>query len=261
MKGSLLFLGTGGSAGIPLIGCHCKVCKSTSSYNQRLRPSVLLTLDDKVILVDAGPDLRAQALKYQIDRLDGVLLTHAHFDHIGGLDDLRAYFLLQNRPLPCLLSQATYVELFRRYSYLFMPHEPGRSLPAQFDFQIVTQKFGSAHFAGIDWNLLSFVQMKMEVTGFRLGNLAFLSDLKDYDDHLVKAVEGVDFVVMSAISEEASLAHLSVAEAIDLAAQMKAKRVWLTHVSHKVDHEELSRKLPKHVSLAYDGLVLEFSTS
>ena len=121
MKGSFLFLGTSGSTGIPVIGCKCPICTSSDPRNQRLRPAGWVRIGGTSLLIDAGPDLRGQALKYGIDRVDGLLLTHTHFDHIAGIDELRIFYVRHKKPLPCLLSQETYDELKKRYYYLFQP--------------------------------------------------------------------------------------------------------------------------------------------
>jgi phosphoribosyl 1,2-cyclic phosphate phosphodiesterase len=260
-QGELLFLGTGASAGVPMIGCHCEVCESTSPYNKRLRPSVLLTIGEKKILVDAGPDVREQALRYKIDHLDGLFLTHAHYDHIGGLDDLRVYYFVAKKPLPCFLSAETYEEISRRCPYLVAPHEPGKSFPAQFEFQIADRQFGPIFFAGFDFHIVAYRQMGMNVLGFRLGNLAYLSDLKDFDPRVIEDIKGVDTLIISALREESSKAHLNFEEAVAFSRATGAKKTWLMHLNHDVEHEEASRALPSNVALAYDGLTLPFFLS
>src|SRR5690349_4696037 len=130
MKAKFLFLGTGGSGGVPLIGCTCDVCRSTSLFNKRLRSAGLLSVGEKHYLIDVGPDFRGQALTHHINRLDGVLITHAHADHIAGIDDLRAYYFLNSKKLSCLASQETFTEIKLRFPYLFYA-SPGGGLTAQ----------------------------------------------------------------------------------------------------------------------------------
>jgi len=243
-----------------MIGCDCDVCRSSSPYNQRLRQSVLLSLGEKRVLVDAGPDVRIQALRYKINHLDGLFLTHAHYDHIGGLDDLRAYYFAgDEKPLPCFLSVDTYEEVCRRCPYMIVPASPEKSFPAQFQFQISEKAFGPAAFDGFNFFLVTYRQLSMNVLGFRLGNLAYLSDLKDYDPRVMEDVKGVDTLIISALRADASRAHLSFQEAVDFGRAIGAKRTWLTHLSHEVDYEEASRTLPSNVSLAYDGLSIPFT--
>lgn len=255
-RGELLFLGTGSSAGVPVIGCRCGVCLSSSSYNKRLRPSVLLTVGKKKILIDAGPDIRTQALRAHIDHLDGVILTHAHFDHIGGLDDLRVYYFVNQAPLPCFLSPDTYEEISKRYPYMMVPHHPDRSFPAQFDFHIENTEFGAVNFAGLKLHLVTYVQLSMKVWGFRLGNIAYLSDIKEFSPRVIDDIKGVDTLVISALRHTSSKAHLNFEEAAAFAYAVGAKQTWLTHLGHDADYETDNRSLPSHVGLAYDGLSL-----
>src|SRR5262245_55532436 len=138
----IVFLGTGASAGIPMIGCTCAVCRSDNPCNQRMRPSALLEIEGKRLLVDVGPDFRTQALRFGLNYLDGVLLTHAHFDHIAGLDELRIYYLLYKKPLPLLVSAATLQIIQRRYDYLFQKRSHEVTLPAQLAFTVFEQERG-----------------------------------------------------------------------------------------------------------------------
>lgn len=257
-QGELLFLGTGSSAGTPMIGCRCSVCSSDSPYNRRLRPSVLLTISEKKILVDAGPDVREQALHNKIDYLDGLFLTHAHYDHIGGLDDLRVYYFVKEKPLPCFLSRETFEEISCRCPYLIGPHNPEKSFPAQFDFEVSDITFGPVDFLGLPFHIVSYRQLGMGVYGFRLGNMAYLSDLKDFDARVIEEIRGVEYLVVSALREEPSRAHLTFGQAIDVVRAIGAKKTWFTHLNHNVDYEEASRTLPPNVALAYDGLSLPF---
>jgi phosphoribosyl 1,2-cyclic phosphate phosphodiesterase len=133
-QGRFLFLGTGGSAGVPMIGCSCEVCSSQDPKNKRMRSSGLISVDRLQILIDAGPELRLQALRANISHLNAVLLTHAHADHIAGLDDLRAFYFLNKQRLPCFLSEETLAEIKGRYHYFFLPVTPEKSMPAQVDF-------------------------------------------------------------------------------------------------------------------------------
>jgi phosphoribosyl 1,2-cyclic phosphate phosphodiesterase len=254
MQAKLLFLGTGASSGIPVIGCECSVCASASPFNKRFRPSALLNYGDKQILIDAGPDFRSQALQHRIRRLDGVILTHTHYDHIGGIDDLRAFFLMQHQPLPCLVSRETYQQIRMRLPYLFQEKQEGRSLPAQLDFQILEDGFGSVSFLGLPLRIVSFLQAGHEVIGFRLGDLAFISDIQEYTPRVIDEIRGVKRLVVSALREQPSRVHLSIMEAIEFSKAAHAETTYLTHLAHEVDHETVSKKLPPNVFLAYDGL-------
>ncbi len=261
MKGELLFLGTGASSGVPIIGCSCEVCHSSSSHNKRLRPAALLRAGGKQILIDAGPDLRQQALQYKIDDLDGVILTHSHYDHIGGIDDLRIYYLIKGRPLPCLTSKDTYEEIRTRIPYLFYPKQEDASLSAQLDFHILKEDFGPATFLGFNFHIVSYSQGGLKVMGFRLGNMAFISDIRKFSPRVIEEIKGAEILIVSALRKSKSAMHFSIDEAIDFSIAAGATKTWVTHLSHEVDHESISRDLPSNVALAYDGLSIEFTLS
>jgi len=256
----LLFLGTGASMGVPVIGCPCAVCQSKSPYNKRLRPSVLLEVGDKKILVDCGPDFREQALRIKLDKLDGVIFTHAHNDHTAGIDDLRMLVMKNDKPLPCLLSQETADDIKRRFYYLFnseIKPTSGQFL-TRFDMQILDQEYGETIFQGINIRHISYWQMGMLVNGFRIGNLAYISDVRDYPSTIFEALEGIDTLVLSALRMEPSKMHLSVDEAIELAHRIGAKQTFFMHIAHELDHDKLNEYLPENIQMAYDGLELQF---
>ncbi len=244
----LLFLGTGGSMGIPVIGCSCPTCTSTSPHDKRLRPSLLLTDKDKRYLIDIGPDYRQQALKYGIDRLDGLLITHTHYDHIAGLDELRIYTFRQKKPVPCLVSRETLAELKVRYHYFTPPHET-----TKLEFFILEGEAGETVFEGLSLNYFSYSQQGMKVTGFRFNNLAYVTDIKEYDEMIFEALKGVETLIISGWKEESSHAHLSIDEGMAFARKVGAKKCYFTHISHELKAE---KQLPEGFILAYDGLEL-----
>lgn len=258
IKAKLLFLGTGGSMGVPLIGCKCAVCTSSSPKNKRLRPSALLTLEDKRnILIDAGQDYRTQALRYGIDDLDGVIFTHAHYDHTAGIDDLRVYYIRDKAPLPCLLSAATADDIQSRFSYLFKDKGSPKLIP-KFAFQILEGERGSTEFLGLKVGYMTFEQAKMAVNGFRFGNLAYVSDIRHYPETIFDDLKGVENLVVSALRFEKSPLHLSIEEAVAFAQRVEAKQAWFTHLAHEVEHDAANRLLPPNIQIAYDGLVIDF---
>jgi phosphoribosyl 1,2-cyclic phosphate phosphodiesterase len=256
MKDRFLFLGTAASAGIPMIACRCNVCLSSSPYNSRLRSSGLLKIDGKVFLIDSGPDLRSQALKYKIDRLDGVLLTHTHFDHIAGIDELRVYYLSSRKKMPCLLSLDSLSDLRKRYDYLFHTGDTV-TLSAQLEFTTMDQDHGELDFLGVKFKYISYFQGGMRVNGFRFRNFAYVSDIRDYDPSIFTHLKGVQKLVLSAPRHEPSPLHLSLEEAVEFAKKVGAQETWLTHVSHEIDHEETNRKLPPSIQFGFDGLEME----
>lgn len=258
MKGELLFLGTGGSTGIPQIGCSCEVCQSTNPKNKRLRPSVLLTIDNKTLLIDVGPDFRFQALRYGITKLDGVLITHTHSDHIAGIDELRIFYLLQKKPVPILLSRSSYDEIKKRFSYLFQEKKKENSLPAQLDIHILENSQSEVRFLDIPIKCTTYQQGGIYVTGFRFEDLAYVTDLKIYPPSIFDDLKGVKILIMSALKKDTSPMHLSFEEAIGFSQKVGAKQTIFMHMGHEVEHEKMSKELPKGFSLAFDGMRISF---
>ncbi|PJD95662.1 MAG: MBL fold metallo-hydrolase [Parachlamydia sp.] len=258
-EGRFLFLGTGGSMGIPVVGCHCAVCDSGSSFNKRMRPSGLLMIGAEKILIDAGPDFRTQALKNKIDRLDGVIFTHAHHDHSAGIDDLRVFYMHTRKSLPCLMSQATFEELKHRYSYIFRAQQTSiDKLTTKMNIQLLEGERGEIDFLSVKLKYFTYEQGGMLVNGFRCGNLAFVSDIRHYPPSIFEDLADVEILIISALRFTPSPLHLTVDEAIAFADKVHAKQVWLTHLAHELDHEKTNAYLPPHVRLAYDGLEVKF---
>ncbi len=243
--------------GVPVIGCTCPVCFSSSPYNKRLRPSALIKAGDSVFLIDAGPDFRAQALKYKIHRLDGLLLTHTHFDHSGGLDDLRVYYFLQKKKLPCLVSKETLEELKITYHYLMRPLEDKKTVTAQFDFNILEEDFGSLTFEGLPLKYVSYLQSGMKVNGYKIGNLAYISDIHTFTPEVISVVKGVEILIVSALRSASSSVHFSVEDAIQFSRAVGAEKTYFTHIAHDLDHEKTNALLPPGIQLSYDGLEIE----
>jgi len=252
MLGSLRFLGTGSSLGVPVIGCHCPVCQSANLRNQRRRCSVLIEMGQKKILIDAGPDHREQALTYGIGHLDGLILTHAHYDHIGGLGDARV-FSWQKPRVPCLVSRSTYEEIRSIFPYVFSAKDS-----PFFVFHIVEDAFQEVRFCGMKIGCVRFYQSGMQVMGCVIGDMAYISDIKEYDDTLIQRLHGISTLIISAARPMGSPMHFSFAEAISFANRLGVKRVYLTHLSHEVEYETEQKLLPQSVCIAYDGLSVSF---
>lgn len=258
-ESTLEFLGTGGSMGIPIIGCKCPVCTSTDPHNTRFRPSALLHINGKEILIDSGPDFRQQALKYKIDHLDAVIFTHAHQDHTGGIDDLRIYLVRSGNAMPALLSHDTYDDLYARFHYIFVKDGYYDAIKAKFHLHFMEEERGTVDFLGIPIRYFTYKQAGMKVNGFRIGNLAYVTDIKDYPETIFEELKGVDQLVLSALRYVPSHLHFTVDEAVAFANRVGARETWLTHLSHDLEHEAANAKLPPHVRLAYDGLKIEFT--
>ncbi len=211
----------------------------------------MVTIGGKRLLIDAGPDLRQQALKFGVDDLDGVLLTHPHYDHIAGLDELRAFSFRHQKALPCLLSELTLGELKLRHEYLFRKR-------AQFDFTVLPGKRGAIEFCGVKIGYMTFAQGGMPVNGYRFGDLAYLSDVGDYEETIFDDLKGVKRLVLSALRHNPSPLHLTVEQAIAFGQRVGAEETWFIHMSHDLDHEITNQELPEGFQLAYDGLTLHF---
>ncbi len=236
-----------------MITCSCAVCTSTNPRNRRFRPSGLLTLGEKRFLIDAGPDFRSQALAFGIKKLDALVLTHTHFDHIAGIDDLRVFQFREKKPLPCLLSQEAYEDLTVRYPYFFE-----QDATARFQFQVLKEKQGETCFEGVKWRYFSYIQNGMQVLGYRIGNFAYVLDIRESTEEILKALKGVEILVVSALRHTPSPAHFSLEEAMAFAQQVGAKQTWFSHSAHDLEYEETNRILPATMRLAYDGLEIEF---
>lgn len=258
MKSKLLFLGTGGSAGVPLITCECPVCTSDSQLNKRYRPSVLLQMGKRNFVIDVGPDFRDQVLHYGIKTLDGVFLTHTHYDHVGGIDELRVFFFKHKFRMPTLASIETYDELRHRFHYLFKTKQADGSLQSQLNFQVLEEDFGTTTFESLKIDYVSYHQANMKVTGYKLGNLAYISDIREYEEEVIERLQGTEILILSALRYTPSDVHFSLDEAIEFSRKVGAKKTLLTHIAHDLDHDQTNKKLPPDIKLAHDGLEIEF---
>lgn len=252
------FLGTGASTGIPVIGCSCAVCKSPILNNQRLRPSGWIRLLNRSLLVDVGPDFRQQALKYKIQHLDGLLLTHTHFDHLAGIDELRIFYLNQKKSFPCLLSQDSCKKLAKRYDYLFQPIGHAPNLHLQLDLHVLPEEMGQIEFLDLPIDYFHYFQGTMKVTGYRLGEFAYVSDIQRYGEEIFHALKGVRQLVLGALQRESSRSHFSLDQAVAFARKVGAKMTYITHIGHLLDHDATNQTLPSDIQLASDGLEIEF---
>lgn len=249
MTSTLLFLGTGGSTGTPTIGCKCDVCRSVSGKNHRFRSSALLNFRGKTFLIDVSPDIRQTSLKFGIDYLDGIFITHFHEDHVGGMNDLRPFFFLHDeKPLPIVMSQNTSDMVYARFAYLMN----------RFDRIILDSLKGSSSLHGVDFRYFTYSQQGVPVNGYRFGDLAYITDIKEYSKDIFEELKGVKTLVLSMLHERGTDMHFSLNEALDFIRASKVPTTYLTHISHNLDHDTINAKLPPGVQLAYDGLKLDF---
>ena len=250
----LEFLGTGTSQGVPVIGCTCAVCISSDPMDKRLRASALVRTGDATLLIDAGPDLRQQMLRARVDRLDAVLLTHEHMDHVAGIDDLRAFNFKQQRAMDIHGNAATLHAVKRLYHYAFEEVKyPG--VPELCLHPIEQPAFTAG---GVHVEPIEVMHDRMPVLGFRIGGMAYITDAKTMADEEIRKVQGVDVLVLNALRLKPHPSHLNLAEALLLVERIAPKRAYFTHISHLLGcHAEVAATLPPSVHLAHDGLVVE----
>lgn len=251
MSFRVTLLGSGTSTGVPVIGCRCKVCTSTDPRNQRSRPGLLLQLPDRrTVLFDTSADLRAQALRVGLDRLDAVVFTHAHADHIFGLDDIRIFNFRQQAPIPCYGSHETLAAIRRAFSYVFEPGQEGGGKP-QLDLIEVRTPF---FLLGRQFVPVPVWHGEMEVFGYRIGNFAYVTDCNRIPEESLALLAGVEVLVLDALRYRPHSTHFSVSQAVEAAERVGAARTILTHMSHEVDHGAPEVVLPAGIELGYDGL-------
>ncbi|HWQ13360.1 MAG TPA: MBL fold metallo-hydrolase [Roseiflexaceae bacterium] len=240
--------------GVPVIGCRCEVCRSPDPRNKRLRTSALLEAGGATILLDAGPDLRQQALSVGLARLDAVLLTHAHADHVAGIDDLRPLNFVQRGTIPVYGSAATLAAVRERFAYAFAEPD-GSTRPA---LELITIE-SAAPFQIRQAHILPFdVQHgRWTITGFRIGRLGYVTDASAVPPESRARLLGLDLLVLNALRHTPHPTHFTLAEAVALVEELRPHRALLVHMDHQLDHEASNAQLPPHIRLAYDGQVVE----
>jgi phosphoribosyl 1,2-cyclic phosphate phosphodiesterase len=259
-------LGSGTSNGVPAIGCDCAVCRSSDPRDRRTRPSILIELADggatpfadsvRSILVDTSSDLRMQALANDVRRVDAILFTHSHADHVFGLDDVRRYNQMQRGAIPCYGDAGTLRDLRRMFAYIFEPpRQKGGGLPELTLFEIL----GTFTLGGVDIVPVPLLHGALPVLGFRIGAFAYLTDCNRIPDESWPLLDGVRVLILDALRQRPHSTHFSVAEAVDVVQRLRAERAYFTHISHDLAHEATNARLPAGIELAYDGLVLEIA--
>lgn len=256
-------LGSGTSHGVPSIACDCAVCTSADPKDKRTRPSILIELDGaapspfaaavRSILVDTSTDLRMQAIARNVRRVDAILFTHSHADHVFGLDDVRRYNQLQQSAIACYADEATVANLRQMFAYVFNPPaQKGGGLPQLSLFRIA----GPFSIGGVEVVPVPVFHGRLPVLGFRIGAFAYLTDCNRIPESSWPLLDGVQTVIIDALRHRPHSTHFSIGEAIDAIGRMRAPRAYLTHICHDLGHAETNAHLPDGVELAYDGLVL-----
>ena len=255
--GRITFLGTGTSHGVPMIGCTCAVCGSSDPRDRRWRPSVYLELPGVSVLVDTSTDLRSQALRFGVPRVDAILFTHSHADHVMGLDEVRRYNALQGAPIPCYADPHTAAELRRTFAYIFEPPtQVGGGLPRIDLFEIA----GAFDLGGHLIVPVPLLHGRREILGYRIGGLAYLTDCSAIPESSFPLLEGVELLVVDALRDRPHPTHFTVSQALDVVARVGPARALFTHIAHDLPHAETcARLLPRGAELAYDGLTLDFA--
>jgi len=254
----LILLGTGTSFGVPQIGCRCPTCTSTDPRDRRTRTAALIETQGKRLLIDTPPELRLQLVAARVDQIDAVLFTHAHADHVHGIDDLRALSVRQGSMLPAYGSRATMAELIARFPYIFDPSivvQPGTSKP---ELAAQTLEAGTASvIAGIAVLPIALPHGEREVFGYRVGDVAYLTDVKAIPDDVMQQLRGLEVLVLNALLSRPHPLHLSIPEAIETARRVGAGRTFFTHLTHEFTHAALAAQLPAGIAPAHDGLVID----
>ncbi|MCF6178355.1 MAG: GPMC system MBL fold metallohydrolase [Geopsychrobacter sp.] len=256
-KLSLIILGSGTSTGIPVIGCTCPVCQSKDPRNSRTRCSALLRCGHCNILIDTATDLRQQMLREQINHIDAVLYTHVHADHLHGIDDLRVFTRRNRPPIPLYGANAALLQIRNNFPYIFAStSEPGyipqlKTCPVADTFWI----------CGIPLIPVPLLHGAMEVFGYRIGPLAYLTDCNGIPEASRTLLDGVEILVIDGLRIKPHRTHFNIQQAVKVAQEIGAKQTWLTHLSHEVDHPKHEKELPPGIGFAFDGQQIEFSLS
>jgi phosphoribosyl 1,2-cyclic phosphate phosphodiesterase len=258
LAGHLLFLGTGTSVGVPVVGCECSTCSSDDPRNHRTRSSIVLGLPQGNLLIDTTPDLRTQLLRERVGRIHATLYTHDHADHLFGFDDLRVFTYYLGGPMPIYCEPQVEQRIRRAFDYAFVPEAKnyGGGVP-----QIVFHTIGPGPFEvlGQPITALRLVHGRFQVLGFRLGNVAYCTDTNQIPPESWSQLGGLDVLVLDALRPQPHATHFSLDEALAVAEQLRPKQTLLTHLSHDLEHQATIAGLPTGVSLAYDGLRVPLS--
>ena len=257
MKATLTVLGSGTSMGVPTVGCTCAVCRSSDPRDRRLRPSIMVQWDSRTVLIDTSPDFREQAIREQIRRIDAVLYTHGHADHILGLDDIRPLSFPRvtgGGKIPLYASEKTAKVIQGVFRYIFEGAYKYGGL-AQVEIRDLD---GPVELFGATFTPLVVNHGDYPIEAYRFGSAAYLTDFSTIPDETMAQLEGLDILILDALRHNPHPTHSTLANSLSIVEQLKPKRAFFTHMSHDLPHEATNATLPDHVRLSYDGLKLEF---
>jgi len=247
----IIFLGTGTSQGVPVIGCNCEVCRSVDFHDKRLRSSVYIETEKLKFVIDTGPDFRQQMLRERIEQLDAVLFTHAHKDHTAGLDDIRSFNFKQKKDMPIYGESMVIDQIKREFSYIFSEKKyPG--VP-----QVETYVIENKPFDVFDEKIIPIraLHYKLPVLGFRIQDFTYITDAKTISEEELEKVSGTKILVINGLQKDPHISHFTLDEALEIIKKVAPEKAYITHISHKLGkHRDVSKELPENVYLAYDGL-------
>jgi phosphoribosyl 1,2-cyclic phosphate phosphodiesterase len=251
---TITFLGTGTSQGVPVIACDCEVCTSEDPHDKRLRTSILIESDDKVVVIDSGPDFRYQMLRAKVKHLDAIVFTHEHKDHVAGMDDIRAFNYRQNGPIDIYATTRVQAALKREFVYIFDGFKyPGIPQVNMHTIDLEPFDIGSIRFIPIE-----VMHYKLPVLGFRINDFTYITDAKTVSETEKEKIKGTKILVINALQTQNHISHFTLDEAISFAQEINAEKTYFTHISHKLGrHQLISQQLPKNIALAYDGLHID----
>jgi phosphoribosyl 1,2-cyclic phosphate phosphodiesterase len=251
----VVLLGTGTSHGVPMIGCDCPVCTSADPCDQRTRPSIVVQSNGRTLLVDTAPELRLQCIRNRIDRVDAVLFTHAHADHVAGMDDLRRFNWINGGPMDCYATAATLDSIRRMFAYIFIDqpdypsHKPALNL----------HEIGDTPFELFDMPIVPIPMFHgtLPVLGFRFGPVAYCTDCSLIPPQSLERLSGLEVLILDALRKRPHPTHFNIEQAVDMAGRIGARQTFFTHIAHELGHAETNASLPEGMALAHDGQVVE----
>ncbi len=250
----VIVLGCATSTGVPIIGCPCSVCTSDNPKNKRTRCSLYIETKGKNILIDSSTDLRFQALRHNITKLDAVLYTHSHADHTHGIDELRTFNFVNSMIIPCYGNELTINNLKKNFAYIFDGVHSAGGKP-KLDLNVVDSKF---HFEGIEIIPVEINHDRWMILGYRIGNVAYLTDCSGIPDDSIEKLEGLDLLILSALRYSEHPAHFNIEQAVNISQIINPKLAVFTHMGHEVEYDTLLSELPDNIVPAYDGMEIEF---
>lgn len=251
----ITFLGTGTSQGVPVIACNCKVCNSNDPRDKRLRCAILIESATTTVAIDIGPDFRYQMLRAGVKKLDAVVITHEHRDHVGGLDEVRAFNFVQQKHMDIYCTPHVEQQLNQQFSYVFSAVK----YPGAPEINIVNIDSKSSFTIGdIEFNPIEVMHYKLPVMGFRIGNFTYITDANFISDHELEKIKGTEVMVLNALHHDDHISHFTVQQAIEVMNKIKPSKGIFIHMSHRLGlHEEEEKKLPEYIRFAYDGMQIE----